>query len=95
MLWDPERQDRELLEYYRNLIKIRKSYSCLTEGEPMGQWSDDDTGTVIIDRGELVLVFHSSNCEVSLPQYAQWKDLISDTTFTGMISGCQAMVIAK
>ena len=95
MLWDPERQDHELLEYYRNLIKIRKSYSCLTEGEPMGQWSDDDTGTVIIDRGELVLVFHGSNCEVSLPQYAQWKDLISDTTFTGMISGCQAMVLAK
>ena len=95
MLWDPKRQDHSLFEYYQRLIHLRKSYPCLLEGEPVCQRADDATATVVIDRREVVLVFHGSAGEVSLPQYEGWKDLISNMVFTGTISGHRAMVLTK
>lgn len=95
MLWDPKRQDLSLLEYYQRLIKLRKTYLCLTEGEPLQQTADDATGTVIIDRGELVLVFHGRAGMVSLPQYQGLHELISEQPFSGAVNGRQALVLHK
>ena len=33
MLWEASRQNREIYQWYRKLIAIRKDYPCLTEGE--------------------------------------------------------------
>jgi glycosidase len=95
MLWDTERQDHVLFDYYRRLIGIRKTYPCLTEGEPLEQIADDATGTVIIDRGELVLVFHGRTGTVSLPQYQGLPELISQESFSGFVNGRRTLVLQK
>ena len=95
MLWAPERQDNTLFSYYQKLIKIRKTYPCLTAGDPREQWADDASGTVIIDRGELVIVFHGRNETVDLPQFKGLVDLISEEPFNGLISERKALVLRK
>lgn len=95
MLWDPSRQDQELFAYYQRLIQLRKAYPCLTEGESFAQRADDETGTVIIDRGEIVLVFHGRGGDVQLSQYRGLPELISGESFSGILGSYQAAVLRK
>lgn len=43
MLWDKEKQDMELFEYYKKLIKIRKDNIALTLGEFSTIYTDENT----------------------------------------------------
>lgn len=95
MLWDPDRQDRNLLRYYQRLIAIRKQFSCLTEGDAVSQTADDDCGVVIIDRGELLLIFHGRSGTVMFPKWKGAQELISGTAFDGTIGSYQAAVLRK
>ena len=95
MLWDPARQDLQLLEYYRHLIRIRKNHPCLTEGDPCMQMADDDTGTVIMDREKLVLVFHGRKGNVNLPEYKGLTDLITGEAFGGTLGSYGCMVLLR
>lgn len=93
MLWDPERQDREMYRYYRRLIALRKQYPTLTQGDPCRQWADDEQGMVFIRRKDLLLVFHGREGELVLSQYRGAKELISDQPFDGSIGSYQAIVL--
>lgn len=95
MLWDPERQDRELFRYYQKLISLRKTHPCLTEDEPVAQWADDDDGLVFMDQGELLLIFHGRKGTVTLTEHIGSVDLISGQIFDGTIGGYQAVVLNK
>ena len=35
MYWDEEYQDKEMFEWYKQLLKVRKNHACIVEGEPM------------------------------------------------------------
>ena len=93
MLWDENRQDRELLGYYKRLIAIRKANPCLTDGDAGEAFADDEAGLVTIHRGEFTLLFHGKEGTVSLPEYAGKEELISGMGFSGEIGPYQAAVI--
>ena len=33
MYWDEEYQDKEMLEWYKQLLRVRKTHACIVEGE--------------------------------------------------------------
>jgi len=93
MLWDPEKQDRELLKYYQQLIRVRKQYPCLTDGDPCEQTADDENGLVFIQRKNLLLGFHGRKGSVSIPQYQGFSELLSGKTFDGTVGPYQAIIL--
>lgn len=95
MLWDKKRQDMELLRHYRKLIQLRKQYPAILGHHQKGQQADDDNGVVILDRGEVVLVFCGRSASVQLPQFAGMRELITDQPFTGLIPGYGAAMLLK
>lgn len=93
MLWDEARQDRELLEYYRRLISLRKAHPCLTEGDPDEILTNDATGLVMIRRGDLLVLFHGKNGQLAMPEYAGMQDLLTEKAFAGVLADYQAAVL--
>ena len=93
MLWDENRQDRQLLAYYKRLIAVRKGNPCLTEGDADAVAADDEKGIVTIRRGNLTLIFHGKEGTVSLPEFAGKTELISQQAFDGILGDYQAAVI--
>jgi len=94
MLWDESRQDQTMLEYYRRLIRIRKSHPELMEGEPEEQRSDDEKALVMIRRGGMTLIFHGRNDTVSV-ENETGIDLLTGSTFHGSIGPYQAVVLKQ
>ena len=95
MLWDEKRQDRQMLEYYKTLIALRKSHPSLTEGDPDAQFADDKTGLVTIRRGDLTILFHGRDGEISLPEYQKHKDLMKSCAFSGTLGAYEAALLQK
>lgn len=93
MLWDKNRQDSQMLEYYKRLIAIRKTTPCLTEADADEMYADDAGGLVVIRRGKLLLLFHGKEGIAELPQYAGKTDLVSGKAFTGILGAYQSAVL--
>jgi glycosidase len=93
MLWDPKRQDQDLLGYYRRLIQIRKTFPCLTASDPCEQSADDEKGLVFIRHKELLLIFHGRDGNVCLSQYQGTKELLSEKLFDGCVGPYQAVIL--
>lgn len=93
MLWDPEKQDQNMLRYYQNLIKVRKSHPVLTDGDPCEQFADDEKGLVFIRRKDLLSVFHGRDGQVTLSQYRGSENILTGEAFTGIIGPYQAVVL--
>lgn len=93
MLWDPKRQDQDLLGYYRRLIQIRKTFPCLTASDPREQSADDEKGLVFIRHKDLLLIFHGRDGNVSLSQYQGAKELLSEKLFDGCVGPYQAVIL--
>lgn len=93
MLWDENRQDLDMLAYYKRLIAVRKNNSCLTMGDPDEVSASDETGLVTIRRGNLVILFHGKEGTISLPEYAGKLELISGQRFDDRLDAYQAAVI--
>ena len=96
MVWDPDRQDSDMLAYYRKLLSLRKAYPVFTDGEITSEESSDDDGLVIIRRTlgqcSATLVFHSQDGEVALPALAGRVDALTGIPFSGKINGVGALV---
>lgn len=93
MLWDEKRQDRQMLDYYKRLISIRKANPCLLTLDSDEQWADDEQGLVAIRRGNLLLLLNGKSGRVELQQYAGKEELISGESFGGVLGAYQAAVI--
>lgn len=50
MYWDEEYQDKEMYEWYKRLIQVRKSHACIVEGELAGSVTEDEEGTIVLIR---------------------------------------------
>lgn len=100
MFWNSERQDAELLEYYRRLIAIRKRYPALGRGEVHWKlrkgvdrllcWKAELAG----ETGIAVAV----NCGGNAQDCSEWAgmlDMASETVFDGTLRPFQAVVIIK
>ena len=98
MLWEESRQNRECLEYYRRLIRIRHTFPGLTRGKLVKEEADDDRGILYMERswegGSLILVFHVRKGEVALPGLEGLQNLITGQVFSGSLGDYEAAVLA-
>ncbi len=95
MLWDEERQNRDLLHHYRNLIALRKSLPFLTQHPPQETSADDKTGLMAFHWKNHVLLFNTSASPISLPAYAGRTDKVAKTIFPGTIAPYQSCLLEK
>ena len=98
MLWEESRQNRECLEYYRRLIRIRHIFPGLTRGKLVKEEADDDRGILYMERswegGSLILIFHVRKGEVALPGLEGLQNLITGQGFSGSLGDYEAAVLA-
>lgn len=96
MLWDEEKQDIHTLNWYKSLIRLRKSIPAITEGRFAGSHTDDESGLIRITRelnGETIaLIFLGKENPISLPEFTGKTDLITGDVFSGELDGYSAMV---
>jgi glycosidase len=99
MLWDEERQDKKMFEWYCNLIKIRKEHSCVTDGDMISNESDDDRGLLIFTKkyedDELTFIYHNNNETVEIDSHIGEMNLINGKKFDGSIKGYDVIVLKK
>ena len=97
MYWDEEYQDKEMFEWYKQLLKVRKNHACIVEGEPIEIAARDEEETIVLTRknGEetLALIFNCSSSARVFNEYAQKYDLLREKPFDGKIAGLDAAVI--
>jgi glycosidase len=97
MLWDAEKQDTDMLSWYRRLLQLRKSIPALTQGHILSQQADDAAGLIRITRKlgdqEITLVFCAKDTAAELPDLAGRTDLLTEATFDGHIQGITALVL--
>ncbi len=96
MLWDENRQNRELLDYYRTLLRVRRNYPALTKGVLVKQYTDDSTGLIYMERKlaeqNVILLFHIRKGTVELPELKGMRNLIGNQSFEGRLGDYEAAV---
>lgn len=97
MVWDEKYQDKDMFEWYKNLIQIRKEFLCITEGTTIHTETDDEKGLIIIekelDNQKITLIFHAKSGTVELNQYKNRFDLVHKAEFSGFIGEYDCVVL--
>lgn len=104
MVWDEAYQNREVYEWYRKLIKLRKDYPVLTEGKIVDVFSHDEAGVFAITReleGNRITILGNvkdgaiSEKEISqLESYKIQTNLLTMQKFSGNLSAFELAVLA-
>ena len=99
MLWDEDRQDRDMLDYYRTLIRIRHECAALTRGETVRQDADDETGLITIEKRldgrRLTVLFHTKPGDIELPELAGREELVRGRRFPGRLGDYEVAVLVE
>ncbi len=99
MLWDKNRQNKEILYYYQTLIKIRHEYPVLTEGTIIEQYTDDNKGLIYTSRHlntqNIILIFHTQKGTVKLPCLKGMRNLITNQIFSGNLEDYETVALIK
>lgn len=96
MLWDSKYQDAETYEWYKALIRIRKECPEIIVGEITNYKTDNEKGLIVYEcqkNNRYAVVFQGKNSKSLLEKYRGKQELISNTVFSGEISGYNAAVI--
>ena len=97
MLWDESRQNKEILKFYKTLIRIRHEYPVLTEGTLVKQYADDSTGIIYMERylngRNMIVVFHTQEGAATLPELKGRKNLVDGQIFSGNLGDYEAAVL--
>lgn len=97
MYWDEEYQDKEMFQWYKKLLQIRKTHTCVVEGELIEISARDEEETIVMIRknGEetIAMIFNCSTKMKEFNEYAQKYNLITDSVFDGKVEGLDAAVI--
>ena len=67
----------------------------MTEGDPERTLTEDDKALVCIFRGDMTLLFHAGEGEVSLPEYAGQTELLTQREFDGVLGDYAVAVLKK
>lgn len=98
MVWDEKYKDLDIYEWYKGLIKVRKAYPQLTEGELVSCDADDEKGLITmvkrLDGKEVTVVFCGKSKGANLPQYSGKQELITEKSFEGTLEGYGAAVFS-
>lgn len=97
MVWDEKYQDKEIFEWYKSLIKIRKEHPVITKGELIKCRTDDESGTIIetrqLDGEGVIMIFHGKREEITLKEYAGKKNILTGERFDGKLGAYDAVVL--
>ena len=97
MYWDEEYQDKEMYNWYKKLMQIRKAHACIVEGEMIETITNDDEDTIVMIRknGEetIAMLFNCGNSVKEFNEYAEKHNLLTDSAFDGKVDGLDAAVI--
>ena len=97
MYWDEEYQDKEMFEWYKRLLQVRKAHTCIVEGELAEAITRDEDATIVLTRknGEetIALIFNCSNQTKEFKEYAQKQNLLTEKVFDGKVEALDAAVI--
>ena len=97
MYWDEEYQDKEMFEWYKRLLQVRKAHTCIVEGELAEAITRDEDETIVLIRknGEetIALIFNCSDHTKEFKEYAQKQELLTEKVFDGKVEALDAAVI--
>lgn len=97
MLWKEEYQNRELFDWYKRLIHLRKEFPCIIKGELVEIKTDQVPGLVELRKkdmiGEVIILFYNGKEEAPLPEKAGMYDAITQKRFGGVLLPYQALVL--
>lgn len=97
MYWDEEYQDKEMYNWYKKLMQVRKTHACIVEGEMIETIANDDEDTIVMIRknGEetIAMLFNCGNSAKEFNEYAGKHNLLTDSAFDGKVEGLDAAVI--
>ena len=97
MYWDEEYQDKEMYEWYKQLLWIRKKHACISEGELIGSITEDEEETIVLIRENveetIALIFNCSSNAKNFSEYEGKYDLLREEQFDGKVEGLDAAVI--
>ena len=97
MYWDEEYQDKEMFQWYKKLLQIRKTHTCVVDGELIEISAKDEEETIVMIRknGEetIAMIFNCSTEMKEFNEYAQKYNLITDSVFDEKVEGLDAAVI--
>lgn len=97
MYWDEEYQDKEMYNWYKKLMQIRKAHACIVEGEMIETITNDDDDTIVMIRknGEeiIAMLFNCGSSVKEFNEYAKKYNLLKDSAFDGKVDGLDAAVI--
>lgn len=101
MLWDEEKQDKQILSYYKKLLALRKSEPCIINGEQKILMTDDEKGLVIEERSltdnkkvrRVVIIYHNGKETEELKEYVGRHNLLTATVFEGQIKDYETVVL--
>ena len=97
MYWDEEYQDKEMYNWYKKLMQIRKAHACIVEGEMIETITNDDDDTIVMIRknGEetIAMLFNCGSNVKEFNEYAEKYNLLTDSAFDGKVDGLDAAVI--
>ena len=97
MYWDEEYQDKEMFEWYKQLLQVRKKYKCIVEGELIEAITGDEEETIVLIRKNseetMALIFNCSSSEKRFNEYEGKYNLLGEELFDGKVEGLDAAVI--
>lgn len=105
MVWEEAYQNKEVYQWYKKLIQIRKEYPALTEGKTVDMFADDAHSifaiTKELDRKQITLLVNGSANEVSekeignLKKYIMQKNIVTNDNFSGKLSAFELAVLTN
>ena len=99
MLWEESRQNKEILKFYKTLIRIRHEYPVLTEGTLVKQYAEDSTGIIYMERclngRSMIVVFHTKEGNVELPELKGRRNLVDGQIFSGSLGDYETAVLVS
>lgn len=97
MYWDEEYQDKEMYEWYKQLLWTRKKHACISEGELIGSITKDEEETIVLIRKNveetIALIFNCSSNAKNFSEYEGKYNLLRDEPFDGKVEGLDVAVI--
>lgn len=97
MYWDEEYQDKEMYNWYKKLMQVRKTHACIVEGEMIETITNDDDDTIVMIRKNgdetIAMLFNCGNSAKEFNEYAEKHNLLTDSAFDGKVDGLDAAVI--
>lgn len=97
MLWDPELQDKDIYNWYKKLIHIRKNNSCLTNGIFKYLEVNDNNDLIVIraynDTQERYIIIHNNEKTVTVNSLAGKTNLLTNEVFNGTVKPYETIIL--